>query len=179
MQLCETTMRYIFLFLFSFSFAQQSQTVDSLDNKFLTALLYLKTNKDINQKLVGFHNKWISGKKLKKNQIVNFNLSEYVTYLPLPDIDIEVDQLVNNGQDKFESEHHKLFKNLIPKNSSKIYLIFSKPQSNYLVAEFVINLTNNEIDLVDNKTGPAIHLFFLFDENNCVDKVFTSSSYYN
>ena len=28
MQLCETTMRYIFLFLFSFSFAQQSQKVD-------------------------------------------------------------------------------------------------------------------------------------------------------
>lgn len=172
-------MRYLFLFLFSFSFAQQSQKVDSLDNKFLTALLYLKTNNDINQKLVGFHNKWISEKKLKKNQIVNFNLLEYVCYLPIPDLNIEVDQLVNRTQKKFEIEHHKLFDGLVPKSSSKIYLIFSKPQSNYLVAEFVINSSGQEIDLIDNKTGPAFHLLFLFNEYDCVDKVFISYSYYN
>lgn len=70
-------------------------------------------------------------------------------------------------------------KKLVPNTDSKLYLIFSKPIDNYLIAEFMIKTSNHEIDISTLKRGPVLHLLIFFDENGLVEEVHTSGSYYD
>lgn len=124
--------------------------------------------------------------KSKKNTIENFNLSPYISYLPFPDINLDLTKLklMDKQQHRekyhFDLERNTLFNELIPNTAhSKMYLLFSKPINNYLIAEFIIKTTDNEIDLVKFKTGPAMQLLFIFNENDIVAEVYISRGYYN
>jgi len=169
----------ILILLFNLSvFAQKN-----LDSKYLTALIYLKTNSEINQKIKDYREHWLKNKK-SKNNIESFNISKYISYLSIPNIKEEldifkIDSKKHREKYYFDIEENILFNELLPNINSKIYLLFSKPIDNYLIAEFMINSSNNEIDMVTHKTGPAMHLLFVFGENNIVKDVYVSYSYYN
>jgi hypothetical protein len=163
-----------------------SQDTTSINSKYLTSLIYLKTNSEINQQIKKFQENWLKKEKLGKYENVDFNISKYITYLPIPYIEValndnylQIDNKSHREKYYFDLEEIEIFKDLIPNRQSKIYLLFSKPFDNYLVAEFVINSTNIEIDMVDHKKGPAMHLLFIFDEMGIVKRVYTSYSYYN
>ena len=79
----------------------------------------------------------------------------------------------------FETTEVEEIKKLIPVNNSKFYLFYSKPIQNYLVAELLLIPTKNEIDALSNKQGPAINILFIFDEDDIVEDVYISQSYYN
>lgn len=186
----KTTIYLMLIFLYiQTSIAQQEQKVSP---KYLTTLIYLKTDKEINQKIRNFNNKWLKKQKIKKNECVDFNLSKYVSYMPIPDLNYEVDyakytdsdSLVDNNKSHREKYNFELqevpeFKKLVPNTESKLYLLFSKPIDNYLIVEFMIKTSNHEIDMSTLKRGPALHLLIFFDDNGLVEKVYTSGSYYN
>ena len=151
-----------------------------IDSKYLTALIYLKTDTSINQEIQKFKKHWLK-KEVNNN---DFNLSEYISYMPVPyldekleDNDFEVNAQLHKEKYYFDTEQNIKFKGLIPFVKSNLYLLFSKPINNYLVAEFAINTTGNEIDMIEN--GPIIHLLFIFDENDLVKNLYVSYSYFN
>lgn len=163
-----------------------AQKVDHLDSKYLTALIYLKTNSNVNNEIKKFRQHWLKKEKNRENT-EDFNLSKYVSYLPVPTLKkivnshniIEIDKNEHRIKYYFDMYENELFNELFPKNQSKIYLLFSKPIDNYLVAEFMINSTGEEIDLSLNKQGPAMHVLFIFGENGIVKDAYIASSYYN
>lgn len=163
-----------------------SQEITQIDSKYLTALIYLKTNNNINKEIKKFRKHWIKKEKVKSNNIEEFNISKYISYLPIPKIEgnldedsLKIDSKLHREKYYFDLEENILFNKLIPKSNSKIYLLYSKPVKNYLIAEFMINITGSEIDMVTHKDGPAMHLLFIFDENNIVKNVYISRSYYH
>src|SRR5690606_33401608 len=110
--------------------------------------------------------------------------SRYMTILTIKQIQnnnniIEINKNEHRIKYYFDMYENELFNELFPKNQSKIYLLFSKPIDNYLVAEFMINSTGEEIDLSLNKQGPAMHVLFIFGENGIVKDAYIASSYYN
>jgi len=157
-----------------------------IDSKYLTALIYLKTNSDINKEIKKFKNQWLKKEKVKNNNVEQFNISKFISYLPIPDLKIELNDNYSRTDSKlhrekyyFDLEENILLQKLIPNSQSQLYLLFSKPIDNYLIAEFMINITGNEIDMVKYKDGPTMHLLFVFEENNIVKEVFISRSYYH
>jgi len=158
-----------------------SQTdVNIIDNKYLTAILYLKTNSETIKKTNDFHGHWLKNNKIKKCNINDFNISKYMKFMPVNDFTEENSFSAKSYREKyfFKYEENLLFERIIPKSDSKLYLIFSKPIDNYLCAEFVLN-TGFEIDLVDNISGPVMQLMFIFDNINLVKEVKYYSSYVN
>jgi len=67
----------------------------------------------------------------------------------------------------------------LPANKSKFYLFCSKPIGNYLIAEMLLLSSGNEIDQLSHKQGPAMNIMFVFNEDDIVQNVYVSSSYYN
>jgi len=162
-----------------------SQNKTSVDLKYLTAIIYLKTNPQINNEIKKFEEKWLT-KQTNPECISDFNLSESIMYLPIPEINLtslesnlKISHKLHREQYYFDSEKVENLKNIIPNRKSKLYLLFSKPIDNYLIAEFLINSTNNELDLIIHKKGPVMHLVFIFDETGAVKKALISYSYYN
>ena len=66
-----------------------SQDIAKIDSKYLTSLIYLKTNSEINLQIKKFQENWLKKEKLSKHEIVDFNISRYVTYPRSPKCSIE------------------------------------------------------------------------------------------
>lgn len=173
----------IFLLIQVNVFAQEKT---QLDKKYLTALIYLKTNNEIKDKIIKFQKHWTKGKRKDFKNDDNFNLSKYVVYLPIPSSNqndsiptflSRNNKLLENKL--FETLEIKAFNKLVPVNKSKFYLFFSKPISNYLITEISLLSSGNEVDALSHKQGPAMNIMFVFDEDDIVQKVYVSSSYYN
>ena len=163
-----------------------AQEKTQLDRKYLTALIYLKTNVDIKDQILTFQKKWTKSKKRDIMTDDNFNLSKYVVYLPIPSSnqnDSIATFLSRNSKllenNFFETLEIKAFNKLVSVNKSKFYLFYSKPIGNYLIAEMLLLSSGNEIDQLSHKQGPAMNIMFVFDEDDIVQKVYVSHSYYN
>lgn len=170
-----------FLIMFFFVWDIYSQTEDEIiDNKYLSAIIYLKTNDEIVKKVNNFHGYWLKNKKIKQSYVIDFNISKYIKFMPINDFTEEDSNRAKSYREKyfFKSEENLLLEKILPKSDSKLYLIFSKPIDNYLCAEFILN-TGFEIDLVDNINGPVMRLMFIFDNNNVIKEVKQYISYIN
>lgn len=165
----------VFFFLIQVSVFAQEKT--HLDKKYLTALIYLKTNNEIKHRIIKFQKHWTKVKRKEIRNNENFNLSKYIVYLPIPKVGQSDIKLLENKY--FDTTEVEEIKKLIPVNNSKFYLFYSKPIQNYLVAELLLIPTKNEIDALSNKQGPAINILFIFDEDDIVEDVYISQSYYN
>ncbi len=174
---------FCFLVLFLISHYATAQSEDQLDQKYVAAILYLKTNDTVKQQLSSFNNKWLKKNKVKNRENVDFNLCKFISHIDFP---------VNKIQDSlfyitfseellpFEKyENLLLKKRIINQLDSKIYLLFSKPIGNYLVSEFIITDYNTETDIVDFKSGPVLNLLFEFDKSGLIKRVSYSGYYYN
>lgn len=173
----------IFLLIKVNVFAQEKT---QLDRKYLTALIYLKTNNEIKDKISEFQKNWTKNNRRNVEADGNFNLSKYIVYLPIPKISEENSKSsfvfgdINLTENKyFETTEIESFNNLLPANNSKFYLFCSKPIGNYLIAEMLLLSSGNEIDQLSHKQGPAMNIMFVFNEDDIVQNVYVSSSYYN
>lgn len=180
---------FLFISVFFISFFAFSQGAVSVGSKYQEALNFLKMNVEMNQEIKSFHNRWLKKEKLGKHEKVQFNLSKYIKFLPFPDLkEGAKEEFLKISKEPyrlyrekyyFDTEEHKVFEGLLPETESKIYLVFSKPTDNYLIAEFLIKSTPYEIDLIGHPTGPAMNILFVFDEQGKVEDYYTSYSYYN
>lgn len=177
----------IFILCCQTSLSQESAT----DTKYLKALIYLKTNTSINEKLQVFQKKWIKKNNSRKKCFVEFNLAQDVDFMPIFDFRNKIDyskcdldkELIEDMylyKEKyfFESFKIPLFRELVSENSSRLYLTFSKPVGNYLIAEFKVRDKNYKYDMPVLKNGPALHLLIFFNDG-AISDVYTAGSYYN
>ena len=179
-------MKYIIVLILLLQVNVFAQDKTQLDRKYLTALIYLKTNNEIRDKIISFQKHWTKNNRRNVEADDNFNLSKYIVYLPIPKISEENSKsslefsdiyLIENKY--FETTEIESFNNLLPANNSKFYLFFSKPIGNYLIAEMLLLSSGNEINQLSHKQGPAINIMFVFNEDDIVQKIYISHSYYN
>jgi hypothetical protein len=175
-------MRILILAIFTFG-AIQVKCQDSIDRKYLVSLLYLKSNKDIINKIKQtFFNSGTS------NDSIEFVIHNELWFHPLYSFNFYLKQ--NNwGIDTTIIENKKIFyekyyfepisvpliSKLLPSTNPKILLTFSRPFENCLIAEILDRRRNSTNQL---KTGKAMEILFIFDENDLIKKVFTISPYY-
>jgi len=152
-----------------------------LDNKYLSAIIYLKTNREVISRINHLYGHWLKDKKIKKDHKIDFNISKYIKFMPIHELkkDEALDAKSYRKKYYFEFEEDLFFEKIIPRTDSKLFLIFSKPVDNYLCAEFAFNDNNYEFDLVDNINGPVIQMMFIFDNSNVVKEVLYYLSYVN
>lgn len=159
------------------------------DNRYLTSLLYLKTNQEVNNKVKKYFKRDLKKTKLLKSDYILFNLSNQVRFQSMTDFDESIDydkydidkSLVSNrklynkkyGFDSYGKS--ELFSELIPSNESPLCLVFSKPIDNYLIAEISVG------DCSDTgiKRGTVVHLLFLFKNTGAIDQVYIKGFHYN
>ena len=179
-------MKYIIVLMLLLQVNVFAQDKTQLDRKYLTALIYLKTNNEIKEEISEFQKHWTKNNRRNVEADDNFNLSKYIVYLPIPKISEENSKSsflfgdINLTENKyFETTEIESFNNLLPANNSKFYLFYSKPIGNYLIAEMLLLTSGNEINQLSHKQGPAMNILFVFNEDDIVQKVYISHSYYN
>ena len=179
-------MKYIIVLILLLQVNVFAQDKTQLDRKYLTVLIYLKTNNEIRDKIISFQKHWTKNNRRNVEADDNFNLSKYIVYLPIPKISEENSKSsfvfgdINQTENRyFETTEIESFNNLLPANNSKFYLFYSKPIGDYLIAEMLLLSSGEEIDQLSHKEGPAMNIIFVFDEDDIVQKVYVSSSYYN
>ncbi|MEL7123946.1 MAG: hypothetical protein AAFO07_31195 [Bacteroidota bacterium] len=165
------------------------------DNKYLTALLYLKTNTEISGKVKKYFKRNLKGSEINCG-LLKFNVSNNIYFQSVSNFQDKIDydklaidpevlnnQLKDEAINGFNSFQSSFISQLIPQNSSRLHLAFSKPVGNYLLAEFYFrNNSDKETPFPLNakvKRGTFVHLLFYFDENNTVSEVYVSSFHYN
>lgn len=79
-------MKYIIVLFLLLQVNVFAQEKTQLDRKYLTALIYLKTNNEIKDKIIKFKKHWEKNKRRNVETDDNFNLSKYVVFLSIPEI---------------------------------------------------------------------------------------------
>jgi hypothetical protein len=155
---------------------------DDIDGKYLMALLYLKTNEDINKEIKTY----IQTNSKKKEKFINFKVSSRIEYIRFNYFD---DILKNKefGIDSTLFEDHLLFDSaftfppyevsglddIIDSKNSKVILYFSKPMDNLLVAE----IRHENSNFGKYKMGNVVILLFIF-KGNLIDEVHSTMLHY-
>lgn len=172
-------------FLLLTAISVSSQTGDKC--KYLTVLTYIRTNTDINKKIKTFF-PWAAKKKEK---YVEFNLSDRVDFIGISYFKekIMADTVRYGISEKllavdteyynkysFESFRSEFLKKISERNSSSLFLTFSKTIDNYLVVE----LGNFDPEINQKvKYGKGMQMFFTFDESGVITNVLYSGAAYN
>ena len=165
------------LFLLGISAKSQSQD----ECKYLMVLTYLRTNTRINDQLKAL---FFRHKKERRNKIyVDFELSKKVEFIGLnyfkdsvsnEELGINKELISNNdlylAKYFFQPYESKFLDKLLISNDSGIYLTFSRPVGNYIVA--AMGNMNPEINGGVNKFGLSMTMLFEFDSLGIVSHVF-------
>ena len=176
------------LILISFLFLAEASMSQSVDEcKYLSALTYLRTNANINERIKGLFSriKIIN----KKDRFVEFNLSNRVDYLSIYDFKETLNskdfgiskELINDNKlfytkYFFESFRSEFLKKIIDSNESKLFLTFSKPFDNYLLAI----IGNSNPDLTGTfRMGLGMTILFRFNSSGLVEDVLCSAAAFN
>lgn len=163
----------------------KSQSADEC--KYLMILTYLRTNTQINEQIKGLFSRIKITKA--KDKYVEFNLSNRIDFLNIYDFKEELNsknieiskELINEPKlySKnffFESFRSEFLKNIMQQNDSKLFLTFSKPVDNYLVA--IIGNSNPELTGTF-RMGLGMKMFFKFNSAGLIEDVLYSSAAYN
>ena len=173
--------RILFILIFLISSFKIAYAQDSIDSKYLHALLYLKTNEDVNKKI-----KWTFKKSLKlkkKEKFVDFHIQKEIRFMNINQFESELkkkDYGIKEDKEllddfKLYTEHYD-FANyeedrlgeLISSPDSDLVLVFSKPTNNYLIAIMLDSRVTR-----DGKSllGRSIMFLFVYDEHGLVKDV--------
>lgn len=176
-------MKKLFCVLLLFVFLAPAYGQDkAIDGKYFSALLYLKTNKQINDDIHSNFRR-LAGKK--KITFVEFNVSNKVEFLDLAPfkerIAISKKGIPFDHLDNFDSYRKDYYfvpfytqlNKVIKPNESKLHITFSKPMDNYLVLEI---RTANPKFSINSKSNVKMRILLTFDENNIVTGYFQSPS---
>ena len=170
------------MFLLILNESIYSQTPN--DCRYLSALLYLHTNIKVSETIKLNFPKVTN----KKEKYVEFHLANRVDFIGISpfkkgitssDFKIDEESFDNNLYYKkyfFESYRSEFLKKLNVPNESKLYLRFSKPIENYLIAE--LGSYDPEIYRTA-KFGFALLFFFEFDSNGLIENVLYSGLTYH
>ena len=166
---------------------------ESLDEKYLVALIYLKSDIDINSEIKKTFQNWQTS--LQKEKYVNFNISKRIEFLSL----LWFEKELKTGLYNVDSTHYTNLDIYYEKNyfsffcndrisklvssqekKNKLYLTFSKPVDNFLLAEICVNYYPEYSDKHGSgkKMGNAIQFLFIFNENGLIENVLHKSFHY-
>ena len=161
----------------------QAKCQDAIDKKYLVALLYLKSDKEINHKI-----KWTFSYLDTSKGSIEFIVNNEIWYHPLysfsnnlKENDWGIDSSIIDDKKLFKERYYfepikmPLFSKLLSPSDSKISLTFSKPFGNCLIGEMLdsgANATNSF------KTGRAIEFLFIFNEDGLIKKAFYNITVY-
>jgi hypothetical protein len=166
---------FVINFLF-FVIAVKSQSNDEC--KYISVLTYLRTNVHANEEIKIIFNRFIK----KKDKFIEFNLSNRIDFIGIQDFkeDLQSDNfgidttLINNARLYrvkyfFDSYRSDFLKKIIQQPmESKLFLTFSKPIDNYLIAE----LGNFDPDInVTTKFGKGLEMLFKFDSSGLIEAI--------
>lgn len=166
--------------------------VSNEENKFLTTLLYLKTNKEINNTIRNYFKRDLKKTKFRKDDFLLFNVSETIYYQPIIDFkdkfdnvkyDLEKERIEDRSAYKekynFETFKSSLLGKVMPKTASPLCLSFSKPTERYLLAEFSANNFCSGDSETNVRRGTFLHLLILFDDDGAIEKIHSIGFHYN
>jgi|GEM_PF-1517487 len=162
-----------------------SQSLSLLDNKYLIAIIYLRTNENINSEIKRIFRR----PSKKKNKYAEFNISDQITFLNIwyhraalksNNLGIEP-KLINDpnlyaAKYEFKSYNNELLGSLVKKPESNLYLTFSEPVEDYLLAEMTIYDPKTFPGI---KMGKAMQFFFKFNSNGLIESVLYTGVQYN
>lgn len=162
------------------------------ESKFLITLLYLKTNKDINNTIRNYFKRDLKKTKFRKDDFLLFNVSETIYYQPIIDFkdkvdyakyDLEKEIIEDRSAYKekydFETFESSLLKKVMSKTTSPLCLSFSKPTDNYLLAEFSANNFCSGDTETNVRRGTFLHLLIFFDDDGAIEKIHSIGFHYN
>jgi len=169
----------------SFSYAKAQYKVDS---RYVVSLLYLKSNMSINKKI----KKVFSYTTKKKKKYVDFNFYGEISFIDISYFEnqlhselyefIKLDkELITNRNQydvkySFDSYIDESLVGLLDSINSNLFIRFSKPVNNYIIAEILDRRMNHASYI---KMGNAAQILFIFNENGTVKDVIFSSFHYN
>ncbi len=168
--------------LICYSLACKAQ--DCIDSKLLTALVYIKYNPDINEKIKKTFPYLIK----KKENWIDFKINEELSFIPiyffsykLNEETVRLSKELLTDRKKYKDQYFfnsykiNILSNFSKTKNSKIILTLSKPVNNFLIVEFL----DAEANIGSIKMGPALQLLFIFDPSGLINDVFTASPIYN
>lgn len=179
----QTIQRYLVAFFILFGFKETGlKAQNSNDCRYFAAINYICTNLSFNNDIKAFFK--ISA---KKQRFTDFAIYDTVSFIGIggleerlkekkfiPDTQINSRKYFENKY--FNSYHSSFLKKMNWVNDSKIYLSFSKPTDNYLIAELTdLNPYLNR----GRKSGHGMIVFFKFDSDGLVEDVIYVGFVYN
>lgn len=157
------------------------------DCKYLMVLTYLRTNVKANQEIKTVFSRMKVARK--NDRFVEFNLSDRIDFLGIDLFKKQLDstnfgisqEFINDPYKYYEKYFFKSFrsdflKRTMERNDSKLFLTFSKPVNNLLIAE--LGYTRPEVKEI-RKFGLAIQFLFKFDSTGQIENVLYASTAYN
>lgn len=159
---------FFLIVLFFLGFTKNVFSQDT-EIKYLTAIIYLQNNKLIQDEL-----RKEFKKKISNECIINFEVSEKISFIGIDVFDDYFDNLDNSSinietfyKDYFFESIENPLNNLLHNGEKSIKIHFSKPVKNFLLVELSIK------DYGENsmpKFGKSIKVILFFDENNRIQK---------
>jgi len=170
-------------FLFVFTKPVFAQSGDEC--KYFEVLTYLHTNRTINEQI----KKYSLGIVKLKTKFVEFNVSPWVEFLQIVDFrdranpdNVSISKELINDDKLFYKKYYfdpfksHLLDSVIERNESKLYLTFSKPIENFLIAE-ILNF-NSEM-LRGAKYGRGVRMLFIFNSTGSIKNVIFNNALYH
>lgn len=175
-------MKIVVAILFSL-FCLKGSGQDSINNKYLLAIIYLKTNGEINKDI----KKAFPYIGNKRDRFVDFNMNNEVWFLPIYFFDNQLNRnsygidtaMIRNRssfKEKYYFEHfqYSIFNKIMDSKNSRLLFTFSKPSDNFLLAEMIDTQLGASNEL---KIGPSIQFLFIF-KDGLIEKVFCTRNHY-
>ena len=169
------------IFCTTISFTQE------IDCKYLSTIIYLKVNPEINEEIRQFFRL----KKQRKGSSVSLNISDKIVFWDIEpfkeDIaetlepygltqDVLKDESLYEQKFGFETITQVSLSQILPKSESPLKVYFSKPVGNTLIVE----ITNIEYKSnLQVRFGKGFRILFLFNDEDLIEAVHTSTSIYN
>ncbi len=174
-------MRYSIFIFFFLALSLKLNAQKLLDDKYLIAIIYLRTNEAANEQMKQTFQKLAR----KKSRYVDFNIHDQITFLEiwpfqsqLLEQGLGIDKGLVSNENLYRSKYrfkpytNELLASLMKKPESKLFLTFSKPVDDFLLAEMTTFYPNI-------KMGKAMQFLFKFNSNGLIEKVLYSTLQYN
>lgn len=170
-----------------FSKVLGQQIENKINNKYLIALLYLKSNKEANIEIKRAFPYLVK----KKEKFIEFIVREEMRFLPInfftdklkgKNYGIQLDQKFLDDQRLYKQQYefppyrNNLLNKVIAASESKIILTFSEPINNYLIVEMLDSRLNLSRKL---KMGKSIQFLFIFNDEGLIEEVLNTFNHYN
>lgn len=169
---------YWVIILCSFSLSLSAQETSRILTKYMSATIYLRSNRDLNDSIKKVFPKLTK----KKSDFVSINLTDDIRFQGLEEFELQIesedllpDSLLKIPPQEFNDIYRfnpykiQILGKLLNFPDSKLFLTFSQPVGNILTAKITTYIPNIRM-------GRVMYLLFIFDEYDVVKNVLCSSA---